>query len=261
MTIMSEDQESSNSFKVLKNKIIESIINERNAFFIHQQINDPDLSLNERRIIVENLLHSNKSLFLQRYGQYLDAKALTFFSNDNCEEVQIQLGILQAKIKSKNKLLRNRRFQALQDLLKEGTYFSNTEIQSRNPYLFEQMIGRYMNEQERREFQNSNYHQNYDQIGFSSYLLETARQVYLENRIVQTKESQYIDDSSGDDSEEINDEKKDSLRQEFLKIMIENFLAGEDREYFNYEKVDNNEEYDLSREFEYDQEDRYFEEE
>ncbi|KAH9422100.1 coiled-coil domain-containing protein 97 [Dermatophagoides pteronyssinus] len=263
MTIMNEDNKSSNNFEEIKNKIIETISNEKNAFFIHQQRDDPDLSLNEKRIIVENLLESNRFLFLQRYGQYLDMKALTYFqSNDTCEEIQIQLGILKTKIQSKNKMLRNRRYQALQDLLK-GTYFSHSEMQSRNPYLFEQMIGRYMNEQERKELQNSNYQQNYDRIGFSSYLFETIRQAYLGNQIVHTKEqSQFFDDDSSNDdnSEEIDDEKKDSLRKEFLKIMIENFLNGKDGEYFDYEKVDNNDDYDLSREFEHDQQDRYFEE-
>ena len=42
--------------------------------------------------------------------------------------------------------------------------------------------------------------------------------------------------------------------------MIENFLNGKDGEYFDYEKVDNKDDYDLSREFEHDQQDRYFEE-
>ncbi|CRL01107.1 CLUMA_CG014322, isoform A [Clunio marinus] len=52
---------------------------------------------------------------------------------------------------------------------------------------------------------------------------------------------------------------RDLLREEFLGIMYSNFLSGKDSEFFDYDTVDKNEEYDDTLEVEQDFEDKYFE--
>ncbi|EFO87730.1 hypothetical protein CRE_05453 [Caenorhabditis remanei] len=45
--------------------------------------------------------------------------------------------------------MRNLRFNAMQKLLKEGVFFSDAKMREREPYLFDAMIGKFLNEEER----------------------------------------------------------------------------------------------------------------
>ena len=127
-------------------QLIYFIVNQKDAFFKSQQRDEQDLSLDEKLSIARNLLDSNRSLFLHHYGKYLDEKFLSHIESMPPEENQDQTGInvqissLREKIKLKQSAVRNRRYNAAQKLLSEGSYFSNIEMQSRNPYLFEQMV-------------------------------------------------------------------------------------------------------------------------
>lgn len=54
---------------------------------------------------------------------------------------------------------------------------------------------------------------------------------------------------------------RDLLREEYLGVMYNNFLRGLDSEFFDYSTVDNNEDYDETLEADQDCEDKYFNEE
>lgn len=45
--------------------------------------------------------------------------------------------------------MRNRRFEAMNELIKEGSYFSDTEMKTRNPLLFEHLVGQYLTPEEK----------------------------------------------------------------------------------------------------------------
>lgn len=47
--------------------------------------------------------------------------------------------------------VRNRRFEALKKLVSEGSYFSEYEMKKRNPLLYEQLIGKFLTEEEEKE--------------------------------------------------------------------------------------------------------------
>lgn len=48
--------------------------------------------------------------------------------------------------------VKNRRYDALKKMIADGSsYFSEDEMRQRNPYLYEQLIGQYLSEEERKE--------------------------------------------------------------------------------------------------------------
>lgn len=252
----------------MEEEIIDLISSKSDAFFKSLQKNDEDLSLSEKKTIVKDLLQSNRTLFLQRYGQYLNFDQLEFFQNDQCEDVRLQVNYLKENFKKSSVKIRNRRYQALQNMLKEGLYFSNSEMQTRNPFLFEKMIGKYMNAEEKNKLNQSNYATNYDRITFSSYLFERIRQIRMEAQSSYQEQLEFeeIEEDYNDDikkeqyikNKNVSAQEKQSLKDEFLDIMIQNFLNGKDSEHFDYNSVDNNENLDFNPEFERDQEEKYF---
>jgi len=63
-----------------------------------------------------------------------------------------------------------------------------------------------------------------------------------------------------EEQEETTELEKEELENEFLRIMKEKFLSGEDGEFVNYKEVDENEELDDYKQIETDAQDRYFDE-
>ena len=63
-----------------------------------------------------------------------------------------------------------------------------------------------------------------------------------------------------DNPQDLTPQNKEQLQNEFRSQMVESFILGKDKDHFDYSEVDSNENYDMSSEFERDQEDRYFEE-
>ena len=46
--------------------------------------------------------------------------------------------------------MKNRRYGAMQALIKGSSYFSETEMKKRNPLLYEQLVGQHLSEEERK---------------------------------------------------------------------------------------------------------------
>ena len=89
-------------------------------------------------------LYSQKSdQFLHRFGGFLESQDFILFSGNKCSKVKMHLEQLKIKMKEcGQKRIKNRRFGKLQDLLKEGEYFSEDEMEKRDPELFYSMVGR-----------------------------------------------------------------------------------------------------------------------
>ncbi|VDH94434.1 Hypothetical predicted protein [Mytilus galloprovincialis] len=66
-----------------------------------------------------------------------------------------------------------------------------------------------------------------------------------------------MEDEMDDQKQLIPDEQKAQFRQEFLTIMQERFMSGQD-EHFNYSEVDDNTEYDDLDILQKDEEEKYF---
>lgn len=250
-----EDEEMNENLCRMQDTIFSDIIKQKNAFFHHLQQSDPDLTCDQKWSLLDSLFTSNKSSFLQRYGQFLNHDQLNFMASQNPdEEVSIQINVLKTSLNTKNPsiLVKNRRFAAVQRMLASGSYFSQTEMQTRQPQLFQEMVKKFMDKDEKKAFEAENYRINHnDQQGkFSSYLLEQIRKNRLDCKELEEEEE---NDSSDDEQEHKNESQVDTVEKELLKKefqdhMICRFLHGEDEEFFDYTTVDGNDEEDAERE-------------
>lgn len=253
----------------VKKRIVEQVASGK-GFFKSQQVGDEDLTFEEKQAIACHLLDTNIPLFMQRYWKDIQVEDLSFFSSraDNYE-VKFYMKEIQKYQNSKKKkvCIRNRRYEALKKMVNEGTYFSDAEMKKRNPFLYDQLIGRHMTEEEKR----AAYKAQSAEDSFSSFLLNQMER-NQENRLFQKQqdEDEAAFEEEDDDSEEeeyeasnkchpVTQEEKSLLRSEFTNIMYESFLEGKDQG-FDYSTVDENVEYDSVRQRDLDEEEKYFDE-
>ncbi|XP_045187458.2 coiled-coil domain-containing protein 97-like [Mercenaria mercenaria] len=256
------------------------------AHFKHQQRGEPDLNLEQKIEIAQNVLDSNKATFIAKFWKYLELEDLEYFQ-DSRDVYEVDFYMKQV-MKNKNRsvqknIVKNRRYEAMKELISEGEYFSDEEMKFREPYLYEQMIGQYLTQEEIQGKVDKS------DLTFSSILLKHIDQLDENVRFGQAKdkeEGQEEEEEESDEEEEmefendktkmendddgskndeddtpkISDEQKRELKAEFLTIMQEKFLNGEDKN-FDYSKVDTNDTYDDLTVLNADAEEKYFDDE
>lgn len=149
-TCVSSNPDVSETQNYLRTKMLARIALS-DAHLKHQQRNEPDLTLEQKIEIVQNLLDANKVTFLSRFWKYLELEDLEYFQ-DSKDVYEIDFYVKQVK-KNKNKnfqrnKIKNRRYEAMKELTSQGEYFSEEEMKFREPYLYEQMVGQYLTEKE-----------------------------------------------------------------------------------------------------------------
>lgn len=189
---------------------------------------------------------------------------------------------VDAKIRFKN-----RRYAALQKLVDTSDYFTEEEMQRRNPILFDQLIGKFQTKEEKELFMKRSYdtaassktpltdllmaHLNRNEQGESFRRLDQEKQTadeeeadaeYFEaddedEEMDEPRSRRDIARDENDECEEIEEEEKELYKEEFYTTMYQNFLDGKDVD-FDYSGVDNNEEYDIGENLELDEEEKYF---
>ncbi len=115
--------------------------------FKHQQRDEPDLTFDEKRAIAADLLSNKPSVFLNRFSKYLTVEDIPYFTSMRddyiidfyMKEIEKQCDDLKSKTK-----VRNRRYEAMKQMLEKGNYFSDEEMKARDPLLYEQMVGQYL---------------------------------------------------------------------------------------------------------------------
>lgn len=121
------------------------------AHFKHQQRGEPDLTMEEKIEIAQKILDENKVNFLSRFSQYLEIEDLEYFKTSrHIYEVDFYCNQVE-KSKSGNfhrNRVKNRRYEAMKQLVNEGEYFSEEEMKFRDPYLYDQMIGQFLTDEE-----------------------------------------------------------------------------------------------------------------
>ena len=121
------------------------------AHFKHQQRGEPDLTMEEKIEIAQNILDGNPVTFLSRFHNYLELEDLDYFkdSRDIYEVDFYCKQIYKSKSGSYHKnCVKNRRYEAMKQLIAEGDYFSEEEMKFREPYLYDQMIGQFLSDEE-----------------------------------------------------------------------------------------------------------------
>jgi len=256
---------------------------ETDAHFKHQQRGEPDLTQEEKEQIANEILKKSPSKFLENYSRYLTLDDITYFADmkDNYM-IDFYLKEITARCNDANKLVvKNRRYQALQKMMEEGEYFSQNEMKWRDPLLFEQMVGQYETQREKdtREVDMND-------LKFSSILFKNMDGIenqelfdkMKENEACQEEEDEESSDEEEKDksendkgvdeerdreleeaSDEMSEAEKGHMTGEFLMIMQERFLSGQDQD-FDYSAVDLNTEYDALDILGHDIEERYFDE-
>uniref|UniRef100_A0A0R3S4G6 DUF2052 domain-containing protein n=1 Tax=Elaeophora elaphi TaxID=1147741 RepID=A0A0R3S4G6_9BILA len=133
--------------------MIGRIISHDDIFYRSEQRDTPDLTMEEKRALLENLFVENSHLFMRRYHKYLVVEDCDCF-DQNDYEIQFYVKAVIERCKDvdvkkrKNVRLRNQRYVELLRLKRETDYFSNKKMREREPLLFDKMIGRFLPEEE-----------------------------------------------------------------------------------------------------------------
>ncbi|XP_065072597.1 coiled-coil domain-containing protein 97 [Ochlerotatus camptorhynchus] len=145
---------------VLEADLIDHICRDPKVFYKSQQINDPELTTGEKLQIVKQVLEKSHTTFLARFGNFIKENHLRFFeqeqqtscySPDERYEVDYYLSkIRKSHHGGREQEVRNRRYAALKQLVHEGNYFKETEMMQREPLLYDQLVGQYLTEQEKK---------------------------------------------------------------------------------------------------------------
>ena len=238
----------------------------------NQQRGDPDLTEEQKIEILTDLLRRTPKKFLMRFGSLLDEDDLKYFEGSMDYEINFRLKELRKDLGSgvRKKKVRNRRFEALKELTETTSYFSEEEMRSRNPLLYEYYIGQYLTEEERGALDTDKSEMSLSAIMMKKMDIDRRAELL---RSQQKREMEQLEetDSSSDEEElaanmtlssnpEMAGQERQMLRAEFLRAMQLSFLSGEDRD-FDYSKVDSNERYDSMDIQGRDSEDAYFDSE
>ncbi|RUS85273.1 hypothetical protein EGW08_006974 [Elysia chlorotica] len=267
--------------EALKQAVMKRLI-VTDAHFKHQQRGEPDLTPEEKSDIASKILEKSPVLFLERFSKFLTSEDLDFFE-DQRQDYGVSFYISEIKQRckdTKHNVIKNRRYQALQELIEQGEYFSEEEMKWRDPLLFDQMVGQYVDESEKEEKDEAEIDRS--DVRFSTILLkhmdtQASKQFYdvlkereeeqLEESDDDTSEEEEIEDNTSEPNQEENldveksmEIERNQMRGEFLRIMQERFLAGDDKE-FDYSKIDSNTDYDSLDILGHDAEEKYFDDE
>lgn len=205
--------------------------------------------------VLTSLLHDKPGVFLYRYKQYLQAGDSQIFDQYlHVEDVKHHLDNV-TKTLNNTKVISNRRYYKLQELLKEAQYFSEEEMKKRDTQLHFEMVEQYLSEDDKEAKRRAVVAED---AKFSTFLLSQMDRG--EDGKKKEEEEEEFDTDSEEEKEELSEAEKSVLYRQFQNIMEERFLNGEDAG-FNYSLVDLNEKYDDLNIRSRDAEDEYFDEE
>ena len=249
-----------------------------------QQRGEQDFTESQLCDELHSVLCLKPGAFLMRFGEYLDENDLKLFESKSVGnfEVEFRVSELQRKLKqsarARLKAVKNRRYKYLEKLMNDSDYFSEGEMQQRDPLLFEYYIGQFLSEEQKLKVGgkvnsdmklSSMILMNMD-VGKRTELLEQQRTTeegqLEESDSSSDEEDATVDSVSGDvqitpmklsTNPDTANREKLMLKQEFLSAMQASFLDGKDQD-FDYSKVDLDEQYDSLEMRGRDSEDDYF---
>jgi hypothetical protein len=217
---------------------------------------------------LSKLLRRDPAIFLERHGTKLTDKELSFFEcfTENYE-VNWYLQTLykniheptQYQVERKNKIIKNRRYAYLQNLISEGEYFSEESMKIRSPSLYYHYIGKYRTEDKVVPYDEKESLVNRILRGYD---MSNARE---EIESIKQNEEEETDSSSEEDkmltngnSKSEKEERESADFEEFVAVMKGRFMDGKDSEYTDYNSIDTNESLDNLQQISRDAEEKYF---
>lgn len=129
--------------------------------FKSQQIDDPELNHKEKQEIAQDAYNKSRKNFLIRFGNYMNEQQLNDIqelaileagtkSNESMDDINLVVEDLKRKLHTRNVCVKNRRYNAMQELLQKGEYFSEHEMMQRAPELYQELVGQYLTEAEKK---------------------------------------------------------------------------------------------------------------
>ncbi|PSN57208.1 hypothetical protein C0J52_05034 [Blattella germanica] len=215
---LSENEDVQQSTALL-NSLLDHIASNKVAYFKSQQVGEPDLNFDQKRQIAEDILKRNPGQFLARFGKYLLSYHLDYFKDLDLKqddyEVSFHLKELRRyHCKAKNEVdVKNRRYEALKKLVKEGSYFSEKEMKQRNPLLYHQLVGQYLTSKEIEDQKHADMAEIDSWVNLLLAQIERdqmeclrQKQKYDEEGAVEEMDTSDEDDDDDDDDEDEDDE-------------------------------------------------------
>ncbi|KAG8448809.1 hypothetical protein GDO86_015763 [Hymenochirus boettgeri] len=238
-----------------------------------QQKGDPDFSQEQKLSMLLELYQSKPLIFLERFRKVLREEHLECF-NHLCGDYTADFYFKEIRKASLKRLdhtrVRNKRYAALQKLITAGEYFSDEQMRSRDPLMYEHYVGQYQSEEEVMSQNSKDLSQT---TSLSSFLLNSCQeqalqckleaQRELEESCIEEEEDEDSDEDSelqSDEEREVGSEERALLREEFISRMHQRFLDGKDCD-FDYSEVDDNPDFDNLDIVTHDEEERYFDDE
>lgn len=217
----------------------------------------------KRKEYVTNLLERDPGVFLERYAsKLLEQERAQFEPLRDDYEVDFYLKLAEDQIATAGSRLsataKNRRLAQLNRLVEDGNFFSDDAMRGRAPLLHQQYVGLYAPAAAPSATAPT----------LSGTLLRQHDEEQHRNRLQQQKESEAMieeeEESSSEDSgllhshsgqtaeasrnEEVSANKHGNIApgdqlqnsQDFIALMHQRFLAGDDHEYVDYGAIDKN---------------------
>jgi uncharacterized protein YqfB (UPF0267 family) len=143
----------------LKRSIIDRVASKSSeeVRFKSQARGDPQLNFEEKEKILTELLDRSPAQFLFRFGLALHLSELEYFRHFQDDfEVGYHIRSLEERLNAERFriITRNRRFAAVARLENSG-YFDDLEMQKRDPLLYEELVEKYMTEDEKLALQKA----------------------------------------------------------------------------------------------------------
>ncbi|XP_043536693.1 coiled-coil domain-containing protein 97 isoform X1 [Chiloscyllium plagiosum] len=238
-----------------------------------QQKDEPDLMYDQKLDIIKDLFWCKPVVFLERFHKIIKEEHLVCFNHlaENYEVTFYSNEIRKSSMKKTARTnVRNKRYAALQQLIKDGEYFSDEQMRTRDPLLYQQYIRQYMTEEELLAENSKNLS---NAMCLSDLLMSTYQEKIVQERLQwqQEREDACVEEEEDDEEEDDDteskaadwipsDDERSMLREEFVSRMYQRFLDGEDSD-FDYSAVDDNPDFDNLDIINRDEEERYFDEE
>ncbi|KAG5863168.1 hypothetical protein JTB14_031593 [Gonioctena quinquepunctata] len=187
-----------------RDDIISFLTSNEDICFKNQQRWEADLTTHEKFEIALKIFRENKLNFLMKFGKYLKHEQLGYFEQfkENVEpdsaEIKVVLCELyeNVSINASGSKIKNRRYEALKQMVQEDSYFSELEMMKRNPLLYEQLIGQYLTSEEIKE--RDRYKMD-EQVTFVKILMEGIER---DNAEICRKEQEEMEDGQMEEEEE-----------------------------------------------------------
>ena len=223
----------------------------------------PEMSRDERIKTADKIwTEVGGGQFVCKFGAHFTPSQLTRFTllSAGDREVSSALLHISRSSSSRRRRVKNRRLAAWRRMeAASDAYVGEEAMRDRDPLAYEQMVGRFMTEEEKRERDAALTDST--NCSLTNIILEHVDLNRRRDRLKEQEAGEKVEenDSEEEESEEGGEtDSKEGLRAEFLDHMLQSFLGGKDSDHFDYSKVDEDEDLDDCEESERDREEKYF---